>query len=147
MRSLDVSFFLVFFCSAVHLYFLTFLYTELKKRQTSLWLDSHFTSSLKLYICLESADWMLSSLRDFCPWIRECCSHNRLFFRWHSAIFLHYTMGLKSPKPMWPQPKHVGLLCSCALSSDVHRRCWEVWCHGGCQLSLANPTSEHVKFV
>lgn len=26
--------------------------------------------------------------------------------------FLHYTMGPKTPKPTWPQPKHVGPLCA-----------------------------------
>lgn len=46
-------------------------------------------------------------------------------------FFPHYTMGQKTPKPTWPQLKHVGPFCSvcCLIQMDPERRT-VLWCHG-----------------
>lgn len=49
-------------------------------------------------IYLPSANWSQSVLGASCWWIRECCSHNRPFFMWPSAIFPSLHHGPKNPK-------------------------------------------------
>lgn len=45
--------------------------------------------------------------------------------------FLHYPASPKTPKPMWPQPKLVDLLCAtCRLIQIGPMRQCGVWCHG-----------------
>lgn len=100
-------------------YKMHFLNNSLKKERKDLRMS-------KLNVVIAKRAWGAS-----CLWIIECCSHDKSFFMWIFAIFPHYTMGQKTPKPTQPQLKHVGPLCSvcCLIQMDPERRT-VLWCHG-----------------
>ena len=87
------------------------------------------------YIFLPSANWMLSShseLGAFCMWIWECCSHNRLFLMWLSAIFPSLHHGPKKPKTNVTTTQACGSpLCSTLPHPNTSNEAQSVlWCHG-----------------